>query len=59
MICAITEKGVILLAFDYAERWNNRSVLVWFLNDAYEAVSGYVREADLEQEIMKDADAAA
>ena len=59
VICAITEKGVILLAFDYAERWNNRSVLVWFLNDAYEAVSGYVREADLEQEIMKDADAAA
>lgn len=59
VICTITEKGVILLAFEYAERWNNRSVLVWFLNDAYEAVSGYVREADLEQEIMKDADAAA
>lgn len=59
VICAITEKGVILLAFEYAERWNNRSVLVWFLNDACEAVSGYVREADLEQEIMKDADAAA
>ncbi len=59
VICTITEKGVILLAFDYAERWNNRSVLVWFLNDAYEAVSGYVREADLEQEIMEDADAAA
>ena len=59
VICAITEKGVILLAFEYAERWNNRSVLVWFLNDAFEAVSGYVREADLEQEIMKDADAAA
>lgn len=59
VICAIIEKGVILLAFEYAERWNNRSVLVWFLNDAYEAVSGYVREADLEQEIMKDADAAA
>ena len=59
VICAITEKGVILLAFEYAERWNNRSVLVWFLNDAFEAVSGYVREADLEQEIMEDADAAA
>ena len=59
VICALTEKGVILLAFEYAERWNNRSVLVWFLNDAYEAVSGYVREADLEQEIMEDADAAA
>lgn len=59
VICAITEKGVILLAFEYAERWNNRSVLVWFLNDAFEAVSGYVREADLEQEIMGDADAAA
>ena len=59
VICAIIEKGVILLAFEYAERWNNRSVLVWFLNDAFEAVSGYVREADLEQEIMEDADAAA
>ena len=59
VICAITEKGVILLAFEYAERWNNRSVLVWFLNDAFEAVSGYVREADLEREIMEDADAAA
>lgn len=59
VICAITEKGVILLAFEYAERWNNRSVLVWFLNDAYEAVSGYVREADLEREVMEDADAAA
>ena len=59
VICAITEKGVILLAFEYAKRWNNRSVLVWFLNDAFEAVSGYVREADLEQEIMEDADAAA
>lgn len=59
VICAITEKGVILLAFEYAERWNNRSVLVWFLNDAFEAVSGYVQEVDLQQEIMEDADAAA
>ena len=59
VICALTEKGVILLAFEYAERWNNRSVLIWFLNDAYEAVSGYVLEADLEQEVMEDADAAA
>ena len=59
VICAIIEKGVILLAFEYAERWNNRSVLVWFLNDAFEAVSGYVREADLQREIMEDADAAA
>ncbi|MBQ9262862.1 MAG: hypothetical protein IJ189_01470 [Clostridia bacterium] len=59
VIFNITEKGTILLGFEYAERWNNRSVLVWFLNDAYEAVSGYVREADLEQAIMEDADAAA
>ena len=59
VICTITEKGVILLAFEYAEGWSNHSVLVWFLNDAFEAVSGYVREADLEQAVMEDADAAA
>lgn len=59
VICTIAEKGSILLGFEYAERWGNRSVLVWFLNDAYEAFSGYVLESDLEKETMEDADAAA
>ena len=59
VICTIAEKGSILLGFEYAERWDNRSVLVWFLNDAYEAFSGYVAESDLEKYTMEDADAAA
>ena len=59
VICTIAEKGSILLGFEYAERWDNRSVLAWFLNDAYEAFSGYVAESDLEKYTMEDADAAA